>query len=345
MTGLSSDKKIKVCYALLICLIFLLIGALMSCGYLEPAKNKDSTQPLTLSTQNWAAKQPYLTCSHYEEKAFLKALAKAGAYQLEGKMLAATSPHFLPAMDYTANILSTLKEQQPDCQTIFVIAPNHSGEGLPIIVADQGWSTPYGRLEIDEEATAAILRAPSLAGKMSTDPYHLQNDHSAAVIMPFIKYYLPDLQVVTILLSRACSLEQLEELTRLIYDYGKTKSIFLLASLDYSHYLPISETTQRDKITQALIESGDIQAIKSLDSGYLDSPEALIILLNYAAYFDGAKADLFDYIILPESEVRQNIGYSYQVYLFQTTKSIRASFSPPLPPHTTALKQLPGKKR
>lgn len=260
----------------------------------------------------------YLACLYYEEKAFLKALEKAEPYPLTEKMLAATSPHFLPAMDFTANILSTLKEQQPDCQTIFVIAPNHSGEGLPLIVADRGWSTPYGRLEMDEEATAAILKAPSLAGKTGTDLYHLQNDHSASVIMPFIKYYLPDLQVVTILLSRACSLEQLEELARLIHDYGKTKSIFLLASLDYSHYLPINETRQRDKISQGLIESGDIQAIKSLDSGYLDSPEALIILLNYAAYFEGAKAGLFDYIILPESEIRQNIGYSYQVYLFQT---------------------------
>jgi len=310
IAGCFAGKKFSVHFASLICLILVLICVACEMVGTEvefsDGRNTD---------------EQYLTCLHYEEKAFFKALEKAVPYSLTGKMLAATSPHFLPAMDFTANILSTLKEQEPGCRTIYVIAPNHSGEGLPLIVAKQGWSTPFGRLEIDKEATAAILKEPRLAGKIDTDPYHLQSDHSAATLMPFIKYYLPDVQVVTILLSRACSLELLEELARIIYEYGKTKPVFLLASLDFSHYLEISQTRQRDKITGELISAGNIQAIKSLDSGYLDSPEALITLLNYAAYFDGVEAGLWDYKILPESEIKQNIGYSYQVHLFQVRGS------------------------
>lgn len=259
---------------------------------------------------------PYLACLHYDEKSFQRALSMATPYQLNAPLLAATSPHFLPVMNFTANVLATLAEQQPDCETIFVLAPNHSGQGLPLIVADKGWSTPVGNLEVDSAAAAAILQAPGLAGKVDTDSYHLQSDHSAATLLPFIKHYLPDARVVTILLTKAATLEQLRELARIIYDIGTAKNIFVLGSVDFSHYLPIEEAAQRDEITRQLIYDADIEAIKRLDSGNMDAPEVLAALLYYTAYFSEARATQAEYTLLPESELKPDIGYSYQVYLF-----------------------------
>jgi len=219
-------------------------------------------------------------------------------------------------MSFTANILSTLAEEEQPRHTIFVLAPNHSGEGLPLIVADRGWSTPFGNVEVDEAATAAILHSPQLADKINIDLFHMQSDHSAATLMPFIKYYLPQAQVVTMLLSRDCPLEQLQALTEIIYAAGQVKPIFVLASIDFSHYLQIEETAKRDVITEALIQAGDIQAIKRLDGGNMDSPEGMITLLNYAARFPGARVERREHVIMAESEVRKDIGYSYGAYVF-----------------------------
>jgi phosphate transport system substrate-binding protein len=144
----------------------------------------------------------------------------------------------------------------------------------------------------------------------------LQSDHSAATLMPFIKYYLPQAQVVSIILSRECRLEQLHALAEIIYETGRIKPVFVLASIDFSHYLHIEETAQRDAVTDALIQAGDIQAIKELGGGNIDSPESMITLINYTAHFPGARAERREHIILAESEIKQDIGYSYNTYVY-----------------------------
>ena len=265
-----------------------------------------------------AGAKSYLECRHYDERGFFKAVERAEPYQMEGEMLAAASPHFLPAMSFTADILSTLAREGPADRTVFVVAPNHSGEGLPLIVADRGWTTPFGNLELDGDAAAAIMNSPYLADKIDVDLIHLQGDHSAATVMPFIKYYLPEARVVTIMLGRDCPLEQLDALAATIYETGRARAnqVFLLASVDFSHYLRIDETAQRDEVTDALIQAGDIQAIKNLDDGNMDSPESIIALINYAAFFPGAQVERRGHVILPESEIEPGIGYSYSSYIY-----------------------------
>ena len=305
-------KKLKVFCAAGLCIALLSLPACQAKG---PVPNVPEYVP----NHNQAFAKAYLACNHYDEKGFLKAIENAVPYQIEGEMLAATSPHFLPAMSFTANILSTLAAQEKSNCTIFVLAPNHSGEGLPMIVADRGWATPFGNLEADEQATAAILNAPQLADKTDIDLFHLQSDHSAATLMPFIKYYLPQARVVTILLSKDCPLEQLQALAEIIYATGQIKPVFALGSVDFSHYLPIEETAKRDIVTEELIRSGDIQAIKRLPGGNIDSPESMITLINYAAHFPGAQVELMEHVILAESEIRKDIGYSYNVYVYSHT--------------------------
>ena len=293
----------------------LLLLSIVACQAKEPLVSLPEPEYARLST----AKE-YIDCIHYDERGFFKAIDQAAPYPVESKMLAATSPHFLPTMSFTANILSTLANEEQPPDTIFVLAPNHSGEGLPLIVADRGWSTPFGNLEVDETATAAIIKSPQLTGKIDIDLTHLYNDHSAATLMPFIKYYLPQTQVVTLLISRDCQLEQLKTLAKIIYETGRQKPIFVLGSIDFSHYLHIEETAKQDEVTEALIHSGNIQAIKNLDSGNMDSPESMITLINYAAYFPGAQVERLEHVILAESDIIKDIGYSYSVYVFSNTE-------------------------
>ncbi|MCL2496125.1 MAG: AmmeMemoRadiSam system protein B [Clostridiales bacterium] len=301
-------KKLRIFYVAALCLLL----TLPACR----AQTPNQAMPEDMPYISQAVLKDYLDCIHYDERGFYKALENAAPYQIEGEMLAATSPHFLPAMSFTANILSTLAREEQPRHTIFVLAPNHSGEGLPLIVADRGWSTPFGYLELDEEATAAILKSPQLADKIDIDLLHLQSDHSAATLMPFIKYFLPQTQVVTIILGRDCPLEQLKALAGIIHATAQIKSVFVLASVDFSHYLHIEETAQRDEVTKALIQAGDIQAIKRLDGGNMDSPESMITLINYTKCFGDVQVERREHIILAESEIKKDIGYSYSAYVF-----------------------------
>jgi len=297
--------------------LFLLCLTICACQVQPPAPTVPEAEDIL--QLHHVPDEKYIYCIHYDEKAFQKAIDKAAPYNIEGSMLAATSPHFLPVMSFTANILYTLAELKQPPVTIFVVAPNHSGEGFPIMLADKGWATPYGNLEIDKTATAAILESPPLANKIDIDLQHIQSDHSAATLMPFIKYYLPDVQVVTLLLSKDCRLEQLRILAKIIFEISQEKPIFVLGSIDFSHYLPIEETAKRDELTEVLIQAGDIQAIMGLDSGNLDSPPSMVTLINYAANFPFVIAQRLEHVILAESATMRDIGYSYSVYVYSYT--------------------------
>ena len=263
-----------------------------------------------------ASAKAYLECVHYDERGFLKAIENAAPYPIEGKLLAAVSPHFLPVMSYTANIMSSLaREGQPE-RVIFVLAPNHSGESLPVILADRGWSTPYGYLDTDEDVIDTIRNAPELASRIDVNQAFMESDHSAATLMPFIKYYMPQAKVVTLLLGRDCSLAPLRAIADIIYETGKSKPVFLLASVDFSHGLRIGETPERDAVSEALIRAGDTQTIKKLDSGNMDSPESVITTLYYVSRFPGARVDRPEHVVLAESDIKRDIGYSYCSYVF-----------------------------
>ena len=310
-------------FCLQVCLLLALLTCLPACqsrglppAATEPPQHAAASEPHHSPYAAQAGAKAYLDCLHYDERGFLKAIENAAPYPIAGEMLGATSPHFLPVMSFTANILSTLAHEGEPERTIFVLAPNHAGEGLPIIVADRGWSTPFGYLEHDEAATAAILRAPELSDKIDIDLAHLQSDHSAATLMPFIKYYMPQARVATILLSRECPLEQLRALAKIIDETGRVKPVFVLASVDFSHYLHREETSGRDEVSDALIRAGDIKAIKELDSGYMDSPESVITLIDYAANFKDRQVERLEHIVLAESETAKDIGYSYSAYVF-----------------------------
>jgi hypothetical protein len=261
----------------------------------------------------------YLVCRHFDWDGFLKAVSDTRPYTVEGRILGAVTPHFLPVMNYTANLLQTVADHEDEAgkpiDTVIIAGPNHRGLGLPIIITDYGWVTPLGHIEADREAVEKIVNARDLSLNLNADTVHLENDHSIAVILPFVQYYLPEARVVTVMLSRGATLEELNALARTIYEISLSKNILLLASVDFSHYLTAAEAMERDAVTDSIIRAGNYRALKGLDDGYLDSPESLILLMMYASFF-GGEAELYDSVILPESHAVQHIGYSYHVYVF-----------------------------
>jgi hypothetical protein len=256
----------------------------------------------------------FLTVRHFDERQFFRAVDGAAAYPIEGRILGAAIPHFFPVMGFAANLLETASRHE--YETVIVVGPNHSGMGLPIIITDYDWDTPFGMLHTDRDSVQFIAEAMSLAGFINIDLNILEADHSIAVILPFVKYYMPDAEIVTIMLSRGCNMTELSMLAEIIYEISTQKSILLLASVDFSHHININETSLRDSVTDRLIRQNDYKTLKMLDSGYLDSPESMIVLMKYAAFFNNAELTHNDGVIMPESPSTPNIGYSFHVYVY-----------------------------
>jgi AmmeMemoRadiSam system protein B len=259
-------------------------------------------------------------CIHYNEYGFFEADAVSSPYEQKQNMLAATSPHFLPVMNYTASVLKTLAEEG-GFDTIFVVAPNHEARGLPVTATYSDFETAFGTQKTDKQAMFMLLQDRRLKYSAGIDDRIIEEDHSAASQMPFIKYYLPDVQVVPLLISKMARVDEMDAIAEAIYEIGKKKKVFLLCSVDFSHYEPIEKTAVYDKETESAILNEDFNQLRSFDNAHVDSPESLYILARYGSYFADRKIELLDGVIMPESEMNRSVGYSYYVYVYTLVKN------------------------
>ena len=70
-------------------------------------------------------------------------------------------------------------------QRIFILCPNHTGQGKPLGVWTEGhWMTPLGSVQVDEDLARALVRASG--GFMPDELCHL-GEHSIEVLLPFLQ--------------------------------------------------------------------------------------------------------------------------------------------------------------
>jgi len=257
-----------------------------------------------------------LKCLYYDNNGFYRADAISKPYQVQGsQLLSATSPHFMPAMDFTAGMLKAMA-QKGNWDTIFVAGPNHKALGLPAIVSYADWETPFGMLRTDKQALDMLMHCRQLRYSIGTDDRIMEQEHSLSTLMPFIQYYLPGVKVVPLLLSKAALPEDLDAIAEVIYEIGKTKKVFLFCSVDFSHYESIDKVPVYDKETEDIIIKEDIGQLKRLSNAYIDSPETVYVFMRYASYYPDRRLELLDGVIMPESEINRAVGYSYYVYAY-----------------------------
>ena len=220
----------------------------------------------------------YLDCLNYDAMLFEKSIGEADAYAIKD-LSAGVVPHHLLAGDLIASFFLTARDLGKDYETVIIIGPNHKGEGAAVSIADSGWRTPYGTLDCDSDIVSQVLSEKSLV--TAIDNELLEKDQADSSIIPYVGYYLPNVKVVTILLSRNVSQENYLELSDLISRAAAEKKILLVGSIDFSHGLSVQEAGQKDELTEQTILDYNLDLIKTMGNDYLDSPETLCCLLSY----------------------------------------------------------------
>ncbi|MDI6806676.1 MAG: MEMO1 family protein [Candidatus Aenigmarchaeota archaeon] len=132
-----------------------------------------------------------------------------------------------------------------------LIGPNHTGIGSTFSLMKSGlWKTPLGEVLIDEEFTSKLLQNCKI---LEQDVLPHKNEHSIEVQLPFLQFrYGSDFTFVPICILNEFADETLLEACRCIGEaIVKTiktskKDWIVLASSDFSHYLPYELASEID---------------------------------------------------------------------------------------------------
>lgn len=193
----------------------------------------------------------------------------------EGKGLAGgiISHHDL-ASDLIAEFFAELSARS-SIKTFVLVGPNHANAGAPALSGRIRWQTPLGEVNTDY----GYLDKLEASGFLACDERAIRGDHAIRTLLPFIRHYFPAAKVVPILFTSEMTMKKDTLLAdQLALLAGE--DTFVLASLDFSHYLGADEAAEKDALTLASIRNRDYAAIAEFDNDYVDSPWALIAFLR-----------------------------------------------------------------
>lgn len=187
------------------------------------------------------------------------------------KLLAVVTPH--AAMRYSgkaeasafAAILDTQKVSGEKFKRIILLGPSHEYkfEGAALCHF-KTMATPFGALTNDLEGRDKLAGHPAFK---YNDQAHIL-EHSLELEFPFIKYYLPDVTVLPILIGRIDPVDA-QELAGAIKEILKPGDLVMVSS-DFTHYGEFYHYTPFLKDVPANIRKLDLTALKLLNDKNLN---------------------------------------------------------------------------
>jgi AmmeMemoRadiSam system protein B len=211
----------------------------------------------------------------YDENSFIEGISKAEEnfkapkYNIAGAVV----NHHLLASFIIADLFKRISVQNP--KLLIILGPNHYEKGdFNVLTSNYAWNTKYGTVYPDE-AVINNLISKNLA---RIDEQTLVNDHATSSLLPFIKFYMPSVKVVQLLVSKKLTQEEAKIIAQTLSTYTD-KNTVIITSSDFSHYLTSGQANIKDEETLKVINNFNYNTLFSFNSDHLDSPPSLAILL------------------------------------------------------------------
>lgn len=137
--------------------------------------------------------------------------------------------------------------------TMIILAPSHSGNGHPMgFWPDGAWRTPLGDVSVN--ATLGLELA-ALDGGFAPDTLPHKHEHDIEVILPFLQYLRPDIQILPIVIGQPDRWETMQAAAMALAELGKRHGVgqaspdigFLLSS-DMNHFASDAENRRKDAL-------------------------------------------------------------------------------------------------
>jgi len=170
-------------------------------------------------------------------------------------------------------------------ETFVIVHPNHTGYGISLAIDEaEVWTNSIGTVPVDREF--------ALAMDLPFDRTAHAHEHSAEVIIPFLQYYLPDhpFAIVPVCMKdqgfqMACQVSE-----RIAGAASQTgRNIMILASCDFSHFLPAETGREKDQHVIDEILSRNTRGVEEAVHRHQVSVcgyGPIMVLMSYAGSLD-----------------------------------------------------------
>jgi AmmeMemoRadiSam system protein B len=192
--------------------------------------------------------------------------------------------------------------------TFVIIGPNHTGMGAMVAVTAEDFSMPMGVVSVDKDLAGRLVQ-----GIISDDLNAHRSEHSLEVQLPFIQSLSPDSKIVPICMGLQ-DYKTAKEVGEIVRKETQGKDVVIIASTDFSHYIPKDVAAIRDKLA--------IDRILDLDPKglYKTVTKENISMCGYGPVMamlvagQGSKAELLKYATSGDVEpMREVVGYAGMV--------------------------------
>lgn len=214
---------------------------------------------------------PYFNGSFYPktkteiEKYLEDVLNKTPTNQKVSKTKIAIVPH--AGYIFSAYIAANIYKSIPKAKTYFIISPSHRYWFENILLCDENFETPLGKIETDNQIIKDLSKNNDL---FSIDCSKFINEHAIEVQLPFIQHrFKNDFKIVPLMINTQ-NLEKISLAAKLIDKTIKEKKdIFFLISSDLSHY----PSYEKAKIADLTL----LNSIKTMDIYYIDLTSKILL--------------------------------------------------------------------
>jgi poly-gamma-glutamate synthesis protein (capsule biosynthesis protein) len=164
-------------------------------------------------------------------------------------IVSGVAPHHLLAKEIIEDFFQHISSQKK-VETIILLSPDHFQSGIfnnenAFITLD--WEPSSKKEEFDNIKIDSLL-GKKLVGenKMVLNSSAIVYDHGITNLIPYIKKYFPETRFLPILIPIDITKEQMEHLVKTINKETPAQTI-IIASVDFSHYLPPRAAGFHDK--------------------------------------------------------------------------------------------------
>ncbi|MBN2796737.1 MAG: AmmeMemoRadiSam system protein B [Clostridia bacterium] len=183
-------------------------------------------------------------------------------------------PHHLVPLDKILGMYEAAASDEVD--HVILLSPDHfTNTNREILTTDKGYKGDFGWIphgQLNDLYTLPYV---------FKDDFEIQKEHGLFVHIPYIKKYFPNADLSVFAVSKQTTRKHIDEFLSHL-----PKNVFIIGSVDFSHYYTNEEADIFDSSTKKWIETNQFEHFFSLDDAYLDSPGVLYILLSYAKQND-----------------------------------------------------------
>ena len=127
-------------------------------------------------------------------------------------------------------------------KTVLVLGVDHYGMSPGASLSNRPWLTPLGPTPVDGDLVDALRRGP-----VDVNEEAHRREHSIEVQLPFLEYVLPHPRFVPLEVGFG-PFGFLEEVAEVVRAAVRERDVLLVASTDFSHYVPAATAQRLDRM-------------------------------------------------------------------------------------------------